>query len=140
MIANETFAELQSAVYENELLYALLGEIERSHRIVFHGLEGADWSLVRASAEQILIAELQLRHRGNPDGVKQFLARRERTGVTQAEALAEYAAAMHSYFTTPLGLGLRRRLFGPKAVFLTPHANEWAAGVSDDAPQETQNA
>ena len=40
-------------------------------------------------------------------------------------AIQELAAGIHSYYTTPLGIVLRKDLFGDDVVFITPDAHEW---------------
>ena len=48
-------------------------------------------------------------------------------GQNWEAALRELAAAIHSYFTTPLGMVMRQDLFGSDAVFITPDAHTWTA-------------
>jgi hypothetical protein len=133
MIATERLEELRTAVYAHDYLQQLLGEIEALHRIVFHHLEAADWTLVRTSAEQIVVAELYLRFRGDVTGVREALKRREQRGANPREAVSDYAAAMHAYFTTPMGIAARRDLFGADAVFITPLALDWSAATKPTA-------
>lgn len=128
-LAREEIERLTAAVRTHDHLRRIVDEIEHLHRVVFHDNARADWGLVRRSAEQILIAELVGRYQGQPDGVFFALRALEDSGRTWDAALAELAAAMHSYYTTPLGMVLRQDMFGDDAVFITPDAYEWAAAL-----------
>jgi hypothetical protein len=125
-IAPEQLKALSDAIHSHDFLHRLWREIEHLQRVVFHSNERADWKLARASAEQILMAELFLRHKGNIDGVYFDLRKREGEGKNWAAALREYAGYIHAYFTTPLGIVMRRDLFGDAVIFLSPDATEWA--------------
>ncbi len=110
-------------------LTRVVDEIERLHRVVFHGNRRADWSLVRQSAEQILIAEIVSRHQGHVDGAHAALRNLQAQGQDPTAALRTLAANVHSYYTTPLGIVMRQDLFGDDVVFLTPDALGWTSQV-----------
>jgi hypothetical protein len=133
-LAADTLESLRRALQERDYLRDLLGEIEQLHRVVFHGEETVDWGRVRRSAEQILIAEIVHRHHGNPDGVLRQLQDMERGGKPWRAALRDLAATTHSYYTTPLGLVMRKDLFGPEAVFISFMADEWIRGTAGLQP------
>ncbi len=120
---------LRQTVRTHEHLRRIVRELEKLHRLVFHGL-AADAGRVRASAEEILIADIVMRHRGNVDGVYFGLRTAEETGRTWDQAVAEYAASIHAYYTTPLGMLIRRDLFGDAAQFITPDAQRFLGAVS----------
>lgn len=123
-LAPDQLERSANAIATHDFLHRILREIERLHRVVFHADASADWNLVRNSAEQILIAEIQTRYRGEIDGVYFALREIEDSGKTWDIAIAELAAAMHSYYTTPLGIVMRQDLFGDAAVFISPDALE----------------
>jgi len=129
-LSQEEYERLTAAVRSQDHLQRLVDEIEHLHHVVFHANERADFSLARQSAEQILIAEMLLRHQGRPEGLYYVLRSMEDAGKPWAVAIAELAAAIHSYFTTPLGIVMRKDLFGEKAVFIAPDAHEWTAFVA----------
>ena len=52
----------------------------------------------------------------------------EQAGLRWPDAIRELAARVQSYYTTPLGIGLRANLLGDDAVFLSPEALEWVGG------------
>lgn len=124
-VAREQVEPLIAAIHSHDFLRRLLEALEQHHRVVFHADEGIDWSLVRRSAEQILVAELVTRHQGNIDGVYHALRAMEAGGRPWGVAIQELAAAMHSYFTTPLGIVMRKDMFGDDAVFISPEAYDW---------------
>lgn len=124
-ITRSELERLGAAIRDQEWLARLAGEIERLHRVVFHGNTRADWSRVRASAEQILIAEIVNRHRGDIGGLHAVVEAQARRARGWDAALAQTAAGMHSYYTTPLGVVMRQDLFGPDAIFFTADAYEW---------------
>jgi hypothetical protein len=126
-LAPDEIERLTRALRAHEHLQRILGEIEELQRIVFYANARADWSLARRSAEQILIAEIVYRHKGDPEGVRRALRVAEHSGQTWDAALRELAAAVHSYYTTPLGMVMRQGLFGRDTVFITPDAHEWTA-------------
>jgi hypothetical protein len=116
---------LIAAIHSHDFLRRMLESMEQQHRLVFHANENVDWNLVRATAEQILVAEIVSRHKGNIDGIYFALRDLEAGGRTWNSAITELAARVHSYFTTPLGVVMRKNLFGDNAVFLTTDAYEW---------------
>lgn len=137
-VPREQIRSLTAALDAQDHLRRVADEIEQKHRVVFHASERADWSLVRRSAEQILIAEILNRHDGQPDGIYYALRKLEDAGQSWDAAVRELAATIHSYYTTPLGIVLRQDLFGPEAIFFTPDAREWTAGMkptTDDAKE-----
>jgi hypothetical protein len=138
-IAPEQVAALTQAIYAQDCLRRLAGALEELHRIVFHDQEDADWTLVRRSVEQILIAEIVSRHGGNPDAPYFALRALENAGKSWNVAIRDLAAAIHSYYTTPLGVVLRQDLFGDQAAFIVPDAHEWTERLrAAPATQEHQ--
>jgi hypothetical protein len=129
-IAPDQLKALSGAIHSHDFLHRLWREVEHLQRVVFHSNERADWKLARASAEQILIAELHLRHKGNIDGVYFQLRKIEGEGKPWITATRDYAGYIHAYYTTPLGIVMRRDLFGEAAVFLSPDAAEWARNAT----------
>jgi hypothetical protein len=128
-LAPHELERLLGAIRGQDHLCRLVDEIERLHRVVFHANERADWGLVRASAEQILVAHIMIQRQGDIEGVFFALRALEDAGKNWDAALAEVAAATHSYFTTPLGVVMRQDLFGRAAVFITPDAHEWVQSL-----------
>jgi hypothetical protein len=124
-IAQEQMNGLTAAIEAHDFLRRVRDGVEHQHRVVFHGNERADWSLVRRSADQILIAEIMNRHRGQIDGVYFALRKLENDGRTWDAAIQELAEQIHSYYTTPLGIVMRQNLFGSAVVFITPDALDW---------------
>ncbi len=124
-VAPEEIERLTRAIYAQDCLRRILNELDELHHVVFHDNPNADWDLARRSAEQILIAEIVSRNQGQPDGVYFALRALEDGGKTWDAAVRDTAAAMHSYYTTPLGILMRQDLFGDQAVFLTPDAETW---------------
>lgn len=129
-----TLEQLQHAIRANDYLARLVSEIEHLHEAVFHANPSVDWSRNQPAAEQIVMAEIVLRHRGQPEGIYFVLRNAEQAGKSWDAALRDLAAHMHAYYTTPLGLILRRDLFGERAVFLSPEANELMAQVRGSSP------
>jgi hypothetical protein len=127
-IPAEQIVALQAEIGRTEHLRRMVDEVERLHRVVFHGDVQADWSKVRASAEQIVVAEIVGRHHGRSDGMYYALRNLEMQGRTWEAAILSLAATIHSYYTTPLGIVMRHDLFGEQAVFFTPDALEWIEG------------
>lgn len=117
--------QLRSAIDTQEHLRRMRESLEHYHRLVFHANASVNWTLVRESAEQILMAEIISRHHGDPDGVYQALRGMEAEGKSWPVAISELSGRIHSYYTTPLGVVLRKDLFGDDAVFITPEAHEW---------------
>lgn len=124
-VSREQIETLTAVLTEHDHLRRVVDEIERKHRVVFHANQRADWSLVRRSAEQILIAEILHRHGGRPDGIYFALRKLEDAGQSWDAALRALAANIHSYYTTPLGVVMRQDLFGEAAIFFTPDARDW---------------
>lgn len=119
---------LTQAVREHEYLRRLVREIEKLHRLVFHRHD-LDVTFIRASAEEILVADIHMRHRGNFDGVYFELRAAEDAGRKWDRALSDYAAKLHAYYTTPLGILIRRDLFGESAHFVSALAQDLAKAV-----------
>lgn len=124
-ITEEQYKSILAAIETHDFLRRVVESLEHYHRLVFHADEGINWSLVRCSAEQILVAEILSRHGGNIDGIYHALRAMENAGKPWTAAIQDLAGAMHSYFTTPLGIVLRKDLFGDEAVFISPEAYEW---------------
>ncbi len=112
---------LAKAIHEHAFLHRVLRQIEHLHRVVFHA-ESLEWTYVRAAAEEILIADIVTRHQGGIDGVYYALRQIEDKGQDWAGAVNEYASYVHNYYTTPMGVVMRRDLFGKAAHFVTPAA------------------
>ncbi len=129
-VSSEKVNELSKAVHAQDHLRNVLAEIVRLERVVFHAMEGADWSKAERVGEQILIADILLRHHGNPHGIFNTLRGMEQGGKPWAAAVRDLASYTHAYFTTPLGIVMRRDLFGDDAVFLSPEATQWVRGRS----------
>ncbi len=125
-IAPEELQRLEAALDSQDCLRRVVEEIAKLQRVVFHGNERADWQRVHTSARQILMAEIVTRHHGDPDGIFLNLRALEDAGRSWDAAITELATAIHSYYTTPLGVVMRQDLFGDAAVFLTPDAVEWS--------------
>jgi len=124
-ISQDRIEDLLAAMREQEYLARVLEQIETLHRVVFHGDQRVDWSRVRRSAEQVLIADIVLRHGGHAEGVYFALRDLEDTGKSWEAAIRELAASIHSYFTTPLGLVMRQDLYGEAAIFISPDGQCW---------------
>lgn len=137
-LSREQIDRLTAAIRSDDCLRRLVSEVERLHTVVFHDHPRANWDLASASAEQIVMAEIIGRHQGDPRGIYYALRALEDAGRSWDAAISELAAAMHSYYTTPLGVVIRRDLFGPEVVFFAPEAYEWlaAAGGPSDSPVE----
>lgn len=117
---------LSQAIHSHDFLHRILRRIEQLHRIVFHA-ETLDRKFVRASAEEILIADIVTRHQGGIDGVYFALRSIEDSGRDWQSAIEEYSSYIHNYYTTPLGVVIRRDLFGKNSHFVTPNAGEDSA-------------
>ncbi len=124
-LSSEQVESLAQAIRTHDFLRQLLRELEKLHRAVFHTNERADWAHLRAACEQILIAEIVSRHKGNIDGIYFALRSLEGQGKRWDIAIHELAGTIHSYFTTPLGMVMRADLFGDGAIFVSPDAQEW---------------
>jgi len=124
---------LHQAIQEHDFLHRLLRRIERLHRVVFHTqTKQLDWQFIRASAEEIVMADIVNRHGGNIDSVYFALRKAEDSGRSWEHAINEYATYAHNYYTTPLRVVMRRDLFGADCHFVTPAAGK-LAGVQRDA-------
>ncbi len=119
----QEYQRLSRAIHEHDFLHRVLRRIEQLHRIVFHA-EHIDWKFLRSSAEQILIADIVTRHQGGIDGVYFALRALEDSGRDWQSAIEEYASYIHNYYTTPLGVVIRRDIFGKASHFITPHAGD----------------
>jgi hypothetical protein len=128
-ISPEERERLRQAVTTHEYLRRIVRALEGHHRLVFHGA-AIDAAKIRGSAEDILVADIVMRHRGNFDGVYFALRAAEDAGRTWDQAVVEYAARIHAYYTTPLGLLIRRDLFGNDAHFISPDAQRFLSAVS----------
>jgi len=137
-LSREQIDSLTAAIRSDDCLRRVAAEVERLHTVVFHDNPRANWDLASVSAEQIVMAEIMGRHQGDPRGIYYALRALEDAGRSWEAAIVELAAAIHSYYTTPLGIVIRRDLFGSEAVFFAPDAYEWlaAAGGSADLPAE----
>lgn len=127
-MATLTQAEIEhfiSIIDANEYLSRLLGEIERLQLAVFHANPSADWNNVRKSSEQILITEIVQRHNRRHEAIFFSLRNAEDGGKPWDAAIRDLAAHLHAYYTTPLGLLMRRDLFGDNTVFVSPDAIRW---------------
>ncbi len=124
-LSEDEIARLRHAVQTYDVLRRVVRQIETLHRLVFHRYE-LDATKFRAAAEEILMADVEMRHRGNFDGVYFALRAAEDAGKKWDQAVADYAASSHAYYTTPLGLLIRRDLFGDAASFVSPQAMQLA--------------
>lgn len=120
-ISEEQLSQLRQAIHEHPHLRRIVRQVEHLQRVVFHADE-LNWQFIRASAEEILIADIVSRHQGSFDGIYFSLRRLEDNGKPWTQALNEYATYIHNYYTTPLGVVLRRDLFGENSHFVTPSA------------------
>lgn len=130
LLTCDEIERLRQAITTQDHLQRILTEIERLQRLVFHSTDRTHWDRLRTSAEQILMAELVSRHEGDPVGLFLVLRAHEDAGQTWEVAIASVAGQIHSYFTTPLGIVLRRNLFGDAAAYLAPDAIRWLAGYT----------
>ena len=132
-IPDEQLARLRRAIQEHEFLQRILRRVEQLHRVVFHE-EQPDGQLVRNSAEDILIADIMVRHQGDIDGVHEALHKIQNTGQTSSQALLDYAAYIHNYYTMPLGVVMRKDLFGNEAHFAASAAGSGPVSRRTAAP------
>jgi hypothetical protein len=124
-ISESERSRLHTAILDHDFLHRILRQIERLHRVVFHEqTRHLDRQFIRASAEEILVADLVNRHGGNFDSVYFALRKAEDSGRSWEQAINEYAAYSHNYYTTPLGVIMRRDLFGDNCHFVTPAAGK----------------
>lgn len=131
-LSREKIAELTRSIHSHEFIHRMLREIEKLQRVVFHSVE-ADPGVARRSAEQILVAEIATRYYGDIDGVYHALRKIEKSGRPWPAALRELSTTIHSFYTTPLGILMRRDMFGEEAVFVSPDAVEWATRTVGEA-------
>lgn len=124
-VSSAQLRQLTDAIHAHDFLHRIAREIERLQRVVFHNSPNADWRNARRSAEQILIAEIVTRYAGNIDGIYFALRKMEQEGKLWAAAIRDLAAYLQPYYTTPLGIVMRRNLFGDSAVYLSPEALTW---------------
>ncbi len=122
-ISIEEQEKLRGSIHEHAFLHRILRCIEHLHRVVFHA-EELEWSYVRSAAEEILMADILTRHQGGIDGVYHALRQIEDSGKDWAKAIDQYASYIHNYYTTPLGVVMRRDLFGESSHFVTPLAGK----------------
>lgn len=128
LISKDKREQLRQAIHSHDFLHRIMRQVEHLHRVVFHQrVKELDLQFIRASAEEILIADILTRHEGNIDGVYFALRKVEDSGRSWQHAISDYAAYIHNYYTTPLGVLLRRDLFGEDAHFVTPAAGKYAA-------------
>lgn len=125
-ISKEERERLIRAIREHDFLHRILRRIEQLQRVVFHA-DHLEVSFVRASAEEILMADLISRHHGQIDGVYYALRKSEDSGKSWQMAIAEYASYIHNYYTTPLGVVMRKDYFGEESHFVTPAAGKDSA-------------
>jgi hypothetical protein len=127
-IPDQQVKQLREAIHSHDFLHRIARQIENLHKVVFHErAKNLDAHFIRTSAEEILIADIATRHKGNIDGVYFALRQSEDNGRGWKHAIADYAAYIHNYYTTPLGVVMRRDLFGDDAHFVTPAAGKYAA-------------
>ena len=125
--APELVARLTAAIQSHDFLRDIVSQIEQSQNVVFHASPRAEWGNARRSAEQILITEIITRYKADVGRVQQTLRDLETNGMPWRDAIRDFAARVQSYYTTPLGIVMRRNLFGDAAIFLSPEALEWVA-------------
>lgn len=125
--APELVERLTAAIQSHDFLRDIVSQIEQSQNVVFHASPRAEWSNARRSAEQILITEIITRYKADVGRVQQTLRDLETNGMPWRDAIRDFAARVQSYYTTPLGIVMRRNLLGDDAIFLPPEALEWVA-------------
>jgi hypothetical protein len=138
-LSQDELARLRHAVQTYDVLRRVVRQVETLHRLVFHRYE-LDATKFRAAAEEILMADIVMRHRGNFDGVYFALRAAEDAGKKWDQAVADYAASSHAYYTTPLGLLIRRDLFGDAASFVSPQAMQLTAAFQAGPAPESAAA
>ena len=136
LIPKDQLERLRHAIRDKDFLHRIVRKVEQLHRVVFNAGE-LDRTFVRASAEEILIADVMTRYHGKVDGVYFALRKAEEQGKTWDQGIAEYASYIHSYYTTPLGVVLCRDLFGDDCHFVTPAAGRYSARYSVPAEKPT---
>lgn len=137
LIPKDQLERLQRAIRDKDFMHRIVRRVEQLHRVVFHGHD-LDRQLLRASAEEILIADIMTRHNGEVDGVYFALRKVEEGGRAWEQAIADYATYIHGYYTTPLGIVLRRDLFGDKCHFVSPAARRYSAMYRPPASSSEQ--
>lgn len=125
---DEQILRLRAAIREHDFLHRIRRTIEQLLKVVFRA-DAADSLDVRAAAEEILMTDILTRHHGNIDGVYFSLRKAEEAGHNWEQAIADYAAYAHNYFTTPLGVVLRRDIFGDDCHFITPAAGRYLSAA-----------
>ncbi|HVP10390.1 MAG TPA: hypothetical protein VMV94_04285 [Phycisphaerae bacterium] len=125
LIPKDQLERLRHAIRDKDFLHRIIRKVEQLHRVVFN-TEELDRMFVRASAEEILIADIMTRHNGEVDGVYFALRKVEERGKSWDQAIVEFASYIHSYYTTPLGVVLCRDLFGDDCHFVTPAAGRYS--------------
>ena len=110
-ITAEKYQQLRKAILDHDYLHRIQRRIEQLNRVVFHA-SNSDWKHLRAIAEEILIADMVTRHKGEIDGVFFKLREIENSGRDWNSAIDEYASYIHNYYTTPLGALLRKDVLG----------------------------
>lgn len=136
--SEQDLTHLRESLRTHDFLHRVLSRIEQLLIVVFHA-EKLDRDFVRAAAEEILITDILTRHHGNIDGVYHALRKVERAGHAWEQAIADYAAYAHNYFTTPLGVVVRRSFFGDDCHFVTSAAGLHAARPPG-SPNDTRRA
>lgn len=130
-------AKLTEAIQQHDFLHRILRKVEQLLRVVFHAHD-IDWKFVRAAAEEILMADILTRHGGDIDGVYFALRKAEDGGCTWEKAISDYANYVHNYFTTPLGVVIRKDLFAENCHFITTAAGRdsilYGRGLPERAP------
>lgn len=132
-ISRQQYDELLAAVQAHDFLRRMVEALEQYFRLVFHNSDNIEWDQLRHSAQQVLMAEILTRHRGNPQGIYFALRDVEDSGTPWNVAINELAGRIHSYFTTPLGIVMRKAFFGEQAAFILPEAEDWAR-IQQGAP------
>ena len=126
LIPVEKLERLRHAIRDKDFLHRIVRRIEHLHRVMFHAQE-LEWKFLRASAEEILISDITIRHNEDVDGVYFALRKAEEAGKEWDQAISEYATYIHGYYTTPLGTVLSRDLFGDEGHFVSPAAGRYSA-------------
>ncbi len=135
LIPKEKLERLRNAIRNKDFLHRIVRRVEHLHRVVFHAHE-LEWKFLRASAEEILIADITIRHNEDVDGVYFALRKTEEAGKNWEQAISEYATYIHGYYTTPLGTVLCRDLFGDEGHFVSPAAGRYSALHRPEAKQK----
>src|SRR5262245_51686607 len=100
LVSKEKREQIRQAIHSHDFLHRIMRQVEHLHRVVFHQrVKGLDLHFIRASAEEILIADILTRHEGNIDGVYFALRKVEDGGRSWQHAISEYSAYIHNYYT-----------------------------------------